>query len=225
MNCEQAQQLFDAYLDGELSAMLKTELGAHCVQCADCRRAMALIQVSGHILNADRDPVELGAGFSDRLIACVDSREKHWTVRFRRWAYVGGPMAAAAVILLAFMGTFDRGGTSQVAGRVDKPLIIGSAIDEIDESLIDSAFISGEENDPAIQGWFDQVETNLKNKRGSGEQLQESLNLTILQMIDILDKADESVPSDSPRVDPNHKPASDKSKRPANRSDEDVEDL
>lgn len=225
MNCEQAQQLFDAYLDGELSPSLKTELGAHCVQCADCRRAMALTQVSGHILSADRDPVELDVGFSDRLVACVDSRTNHWTVRFRRWAYIGGPMAAAAVILLAFMGAFDRGGTSKVAGRVAEPPAIEIVFDELDIELSDSATISGDENEHALQGWLHQVETNLKQKRGSGEQLQESLNLTILQMLDILDKADGSAPANPTRIDPKGLPAKDKSKHPADHGDQDVEDL
>lgn len=225
MNCEQAQQLFDAYLDGELSPSLKTELGAHCVHCTDCRRAIALTQVSGHILNADRDPVELDAGFSDRLVACVDSREKHWTVRFRRWAYIGGPMAAAAVILLAFMGAFDRGGTSKVAGRVDEPSTIDIAIDELDDTLLESASISGNENEHALQGWLNQVETNLKNKRGSGEQLQESLNLTILQMIDILDKADGTTSNDPARVEGKGESSGAKSKQPADHHDKDVEDL
>lgn len=224
MNCEQAQQLFDAYLDGELSPTLKTELGAHCVQCSDCRQAMALIQVSGHILKADRDHVQLKEDFTDRLFACMESRQNHWTVRFRRWMYIGGPMAAAAVILLAFMGMFDRRGDTKVAGWVDVPPIQAS-FDNLNRALDEQNSVSVDENERALREWADQVEVRLQNKRNSGQNLQQKLNLTILQMLDILEKADEAVPVESTLQEgENTRPVPAK-KNPADRESTDIEDL
>jgi len=118
MHCDQIRQLFDAYLDGELSDTQRTELGAHRLTCADCRRALALLEVSGHILASDRDAVTANAGFTDRLIACIETPgQANRLLKFRRWAYIGGPIAAAAVVALAFLGLFDRPHNSRVLGE------------------------------------------------------------------------------------------------------------
>lgn len=224
MNCEQAQQLFDAYLDGGLSPTLKTELGAHCVQCSDCRRAMALIQVSGHILKADRDHVQLKEDFTDRLFACMESRQNHWTVRFRRWMYIGGPMAAAAIILLAFMGLFDRRGETKVAGWVDVPPVQES-FDNLNHTLDENDSVSVDENERALREWADQVEERLQSKRDSGQKLQKKLNLTILQMLDILEKADEAVPVESKLQEGGNTQPVPADKVPTERKNAEIEDL
>ena len=104
MDCNQAKQLFDAFLAGELSVPLATELGAHRVSCADCRRALALLEITGHILATDEDPVRLKSNFTDRLLACVDKPIGRFNRLMRRTIYIGGPMAAAAVVALAFLG-------------------------------------------------------------------------------------------------------------------------
>ncbi len=108
MQGEQARQLFDAYLDGELSPPLAMELGAHRIHCPECRRALALLEVSGHIIASDRDPVDLSSGFSNRLLACMGPPGGRWEQRLRRVMYIGGPLAAAAVVTMAFLGVFDR---------------------------------------------------------------------------------------------------------------------
>jgi Putative zinc-finger len=121
MRCEEARQLFDAYLDGELSPSLATELGVHRVRCAECRRSFALLEVSGHIISSDRDPVTVPDDFSERLLACVDVREHGWVAKVRRTLYFVGPLAAAAVIAMAFLGFFDRGRDSRVASMKVEP--------------------------------------------------------------------------------------------------------
>jgi hypothetical protein len=119
MRCEQARQLFDAYLDGELSAGQATEVGTHRLNCAECRRALALLEVSGHIIAHDRDTVAAPSAFTDRLLACMDEPHNRWVERVRRYVYYGVPLAAAAVIGLAFLGVFDRrpSGEARVLGR------------------------------------------------------------------------------------------------------------
>lgn len=122
MDCRQAQQLFDAYLDGELSPTLETELGAHRVQCGDCRRALALLEVSGHIIRADHEEAATDSAFTDRLLACMDEPSRTLTHRAWRIASIGGGLAAAAVVALAFLGLFDSRQRGMVAGeRVEGP--------------------------------------------------------------------------------------------------------
>ena len=73
MNCEQAKNLFDAYLDGELSPSLETEFGAHRISCGHCRHRLALMEVAGHVIRADSGgDVELPDDFTERLLACID---------------------------------------------------------------------------------------------------------------------------------------------------------
>lgn len=189
MRCEQARQLFDAYLDGELSATQSTELGAHRLQCGDCRRALALLEVSGHIVASDRDPVSLRSDFVDRLLACMDVGPARWPYRIRRGLYIAGPVAAAAVIGLAFMGFFDSVNKTQVAGH--REVRDGPVIDDtLDSLLIEGAeapskpagnrfsgdpFSSGgEENRPVLQ---------------QGGHFLEQLPRTILQSLETLREA------------------------------------
>lgn len=117
MDCRQAQQLFDAYLDGDLSPSLVTELGAHRVHCADCRRALALLEVSGHILCADHDVVVADEAFTDRLLACMDEPRSILGNRLWRYGSIGSGIAAAALVALALLGMFDTRKRGVVAGE------------------------------------------------------------------------------------------------------------
>ena len=189
MRCDQAQQLFDAYLADELSPSLRTELGAHRVQCEDCRRALALLEVTGHVISVDGEPVKLGGAFTDRLMACMAPAPAPWQRRMRWVAYVGVPMAAAAVIALAFLGAFD-GNDTKVAGVKEKPSdiapsLIPPPIDNVDgESMLPAGA-----DDRLLQEWFDRTEQNISAKRESSESLQRALDLKILQLLDALEEA------------------------------------
>jgi hypothetical protein len=206
MRCEQAQQLFDAYVDGELSVALATEVGAHRLKCPECRRALALLEVSGHIIASDGEQVALRGEFSERLLACVEAPIGHWRRRLRRGLYIGGPLAAAAVVALAFLGAFDRGNSPiRVAGgretRVqrangveDRPLssLSPRRIDEGDPKREGGARVS----DERLEEWVERTRDNLDAKRQSSESLRKAFNLTILQLLDILEQAKET-PSDA----------------------------
>jgi anti-sigma factor RsiW len=117
MRCNQAQQLFDAYLDGELSPSLAAELGAHQLQCARCRQALALMEVTGHILASEPGETSLSHDFANRLLACLKHPTARPLRRLQKWVYVGVPLAAAAMIALAVTGVFDR--QTRVAGDTD----------------------------------------------------------------------------------------------------------
>lgn len=115
LTCQQAEHLFNAYLDGELSAALATELDAHRLSCPACRQGLALMEVTGHVIRADREPVVLADDFTERLLACVQAPPATpvWRRRYALW--IGGTgLAAAAAIALSF--TLFSGPQRRVAG-------------------------------------------------------------------------------------------------------------
>jgi hypothetical protein len=202
MNCQQAQRLFDAYLDGELSPALATELGAHRVQCAECRRALALLEVSGHIIASDRDPGLPHGGLADRLAACMDERPIPRALRLRRAVYIAGPLAAAAVIALAFLGFFDHQPAPIIAGKkIEKPR--EHAVSAETPPISDAAQHVPSVDERLLRDWIERTRRNVAAKRESGETLQQAFDQTIGQLLDVLEKArDESSDAD-------HYPAAD----------------
>ena len=195
MNCEQARQLFDAYLDGELPPALATELGAHRVNCPECRQALALLEVTGHIIASDREPVILRDDFSERLLECMDTRDARWPYRLRRILYISGPLAAAAVIALAFLGVFDRHDTrvasEKTEAAVAPSMIEGGArgaTEEMDEAELEAIA----DADRALEEWVERTQENLNAKLESGEKLREYFDLTIFQWLDIVNSAQDA---------------------------------
>jgi hypothetical protein len=216
MRCEEAQQLFDAYLNGELAGSLATELGAHRVECSDCRRALALMEVSGQIIASDRDPVALSSDFTERLLACVETPTVSKSRVLWRRMYVAGPLAAAAVVVLALFGMFDNrhtivAGDKQEGVRKTPPATGGSETGLLPQP-------QPVQDPPALQDWVDQASRNIEAKRKSGESLQHHLDLTAQQLMELLDRADQdrrqqeqstnngatapSAPSSKPAVEP-----------------------
>ncbi len=221
MKCEQVRQLFDAYLDGELSPSQTTEVGAHCLKCINCRRALALLEVSGHIIANDGDDVQVSGNFSDRLLACIGGSRAGWTQWLRRAVYYGGPMAAAAVIGLAFLGAFDRhpSGEARVLGQKE----IAPDVRALEAS--------GPHPVPpaeASQGPNVSIQTNrwlhgLQNNMATVEQL----NLTVLQWMEFLNELrqlQEAGERDSGPAIPNPPPTPDSDEDEPD-SAPDVEDL
>ena len=101
MNCKQAQNLFDAYLDEELTGTLATEFGAHKLSCAVCRRELALLEVVGHVVASDTDMPQLDTAFGDRLLACATAQRAPVRRPFNWRLYLGAPLAAAACLAFA----------------------------------------------------------------------------------------------------------------------------
>ncbi len=226
MRCEEARQLFDSYLDGELPAGLATELGAHRLRCSDCRRALALLEVSGHIIASDREPVALGDDFEDRLLACVEPRLARWRRRIRRTLYIGPPLAAAAVIALAFLGFFDRPDAVVAGKKETSPVYVPG---KQPRQAFEPQMLQPEERTNSVEerqlrDWVIQTQQNLAAKRESGKSLQKALDITILQTLAILKEADEKARDQdqppgadltAPRTSPETSPS----------SSDDIEDL
>ena len=200
MRCEQARQLFDAYLDGELSPALETELGTHRLRCASCRRELALLEVTGHVLRLDGDAPPLSDDFTDRLLRCVDRSPGQRFARFRRWVYIGAPMAAAAMIALAFLGVFDGRRTSKVAG-----------VQEVNPAAVSPGKHNPNEPRPgnatqnpkvAFEEWLRRTEENVESGRRTGESLQHMLDNTFTHVLKLLEEAAELKAGDAAPVDP-----------------------
>jgi hypothetical protein len=206
MNCEQAEQLFDAYLDGELSTSLATELGAHRLRCSNCRRALALLEVSGHIIGSDREAGTLPEAFSERLLSCVSDQNRRRWVRFRKTLYIAGPMAAAAVVVLAFAGFFDGTGASKVAGvtEVKSP---NATTDQSESSTLGAGADSADRDAvQALSAFIEQTRRNVEDKQRSGESLQHMLDQTILGTLDKLERVESKESGDGAL--PNKEPLS-----------------
>ena len=176
---------------------MATELGAHRVRCSDCRRALALLEVSGQIIASDRDAASLKEDFSRRLLACMEVPKRRWDERARHLLYYVGPLAAAAVIALAFVGVFDRSNGAQVQGMKVKNPAAHAQHTQRESAIGTPKPEDTAEAEHALDEWVDQTRKNLQDKRQSGESLQKALNLTVGQWLDILEKAnDTSSPED-----------------------------
>lgn len=193
MRCDQARQLFDAYLDGELSASLATELGAHRLRCAECRQALALLEVSGHIVRTDREPVQLEQNFTERLLGCMDQRSLPWLMRWRREMYIAGTLAAAAVIALAFLGLFDNR-ESKVAGIKEVGIQrtqeqTPTAPPKANEIVPTDEAGATDRTQETLEAWIDRARDSIAIKRESGASLRELLDQTATQWGHILEDA------------------------------------
>ncbi|MFQ5413300.1 MAG: anti-sigma factor family protein [Phycisphaerae bacterium] len=192
MHCEAARQLFDAYLDGELSGSLAAELGAHRLQCAACRRELALLEVSGHIIASDRESSSISDGFTDRLMACMGSEPVSWVRRIRLGLYVAAPLAAAAVVVMAFLGVFDRP-ANRVAGLEEQAPATARASRSAplqDSVAPASADVQAPGGIEPLDRWLERAGENLAAKRRSSDALHRKLDLTVLQLLDILQRTE-----------------------------------
>ncbi len=115
MNCQEAEQLFDAYLDGELSESLRLEFDAHRLACPLCEQKLAILEACAHTLAGDDDVPALSDDFTDRVMARVRQTPVPISrLRRRRWvtAAVLTNVAAAVAFLLWLALPHPRPGTT-----------------------------------------------------------------------------------------------------------------
>ncbi len=103
MNCPEAEQFFDAYLDGELIGSLRLEFDAHRLRCSACQQKLAMMETCEHILARDTRMPTLSEGFTDRVMAEIEQRRLvARRTRKRRITIVATvALQAAAVIVFA----------------------------------------------------------------------------------------------------------------------------
>ncbi len=103
MNCSEAEQFFDAYLDGELSGSMRLEFDAHRLRCPLCQQKLAMMEACEHIISRDGHQPALSKDFSDRVMRQIGqgpiTARRH---RRRRLTIVAAVvLQAAAVIVFA----------------------------------------------------------------------------------------------------------------------------
>jgi hypothetical protein len=127
ITCEHAKQLFDRYLDGDLSSSLHAELHAHQLACQSCQQELAILEACTDVIKHDRREPAMSASFTDRVMAGYQAQQQPTPITaasgVSRWArytlFAGAPMAAAASIVFAILmvaPAADSGRTTSVAG-------------------------------------------------------------------------------------------------------------
>ena len=100
-NCERAQELISAYIDGEITAGEKAELDEHVAGCKDCADMLA---VYSEISRAMAEDVEPPASLRKSVMSGVreinaERKPKKAKIVWLRWV-----SAAAAVAIVSFVG-------------------------------------------------------------------------------------------------------------------------
>ena len=106
IRCEQAEQLFDTYLDGTLSPSWTAELHAHQLDCSDCRRELAILKACGDVVATDRSEPRPSADFTDLVMGALAERREvviPWPRRVAKVAAGLGTAAAAAMVAFMIM--------------------------------------------------------------------------------------------------------------------------
>ena len=108
-DCSEAEQFFDAYLDGGLSGSLRLEFDAHRLRCPVCQQKLAMMEACEHIISGDTRMPALSDDFTYRVMNEIRDR-RVLRLRARRTRIVAAAsilLPAAAVLLLAVLWPFD----------------------------------------------------------------------------------------------------------------------
>lgn len=124
VTCQDARNLFDAHLNGELSPALETELNAHRLRCPACRHELALLEVAGDVIAADDGAPVLDDEFSSRLMACLTERQTPQQLRRRRLVRIGARFLAAAACVAFAVVYFSRPAPRVAGVRYEAPRTI-----------------------------------------------------------------------------------------------------
>ena len=159
ITCQHARQLFDRYLDDELSSSLQSELHAHVINCTPCQNHLAVLEACGDVIRLDKCEPAPSESFTDRVLAARREQVAAGRVRARGWGRlvwrIGAPVAAAAsIVLIMIVGTpvFDAGSTPA------HPTVVGSSMqappEEVQRNLLRA---KGRELDPQVSQELAQV--------------------------------------------------------------------
>jgi len=142
MNCQDAERLFDAYLDRELSGSLRLEFDAHRLRCTLCQQRLAMLEACEHVLARDRQTPAPSDDFTDRVMTAVAGRRPAIALaRRRRWVVASAVMAQAAAVLLfavTWLAWRQPAPSARPAAKPSDEMIakIGTAIAERDKSQL-----------------------------------------------------------------------------------------
>lgn len=128
ITCDQAERLFNPFLDGELSDSLRCELHAHQLACPSCRRSLAILQTTADVIARDQNEPALSDDFTTRLLACIGETRPEAAPR-RRWRlWIGSGLSAAAALGIVVTAWLARPADRNSPGGVVAGKIVHSGI-------------------------------------------------------------------------------------------------
>lgn len=145
MNCRQAEHLWDAYLDGELSDQLRLELEAHRVRCQRCQQALALMEAAGHVI-AEQPRSSLNDDFTNQILSESQAYRPATKRRISAVSSVSWAAAAIVAIVITLMYAPISRDSEQAVESVE-PRRLVSILEE-------SQFLS---DDPIQKSWLRHV--------------------------------------------------------------------
>ncbi len=100
MHCSECEQLFDAYLDGQLAGSLRLEFDAHRLRCVRCQQTLTMLEAVGHVISSDPEALPAPNDFTERVMRTV-ARPESRVYRSPLWraAIVAGVVVQAAAVL------------------------------------------------------------------------------------------------------------------------------
>jgi len=134
MNCREAEQFFDAYLDGELTGSLRLEFDAHRLRCPVCQQKLAMMEACEQIVAHDTRLPALSDDFTYRVMNDIRERRvlRLHAHRTRRVAIASVLLPAAAAVLLAVFWPF---GATPAPEPAAGPVAAGHVTPELQEIL------------------------------------------------------------------------------------------
>ncbi|MCK4342756.1 MAG: hypothetical protein KAY37_13645 [Phycisphaerae bacterium] len=125
MTCSECEQLFDAYLDGQLAGSLRLEFDAHRLRCRHCQQTLAMLETIGNVIATDRQIPELSFDFSDRVLRRIKRPRRMFRPSLRVAVVIGAALQAAAVLLFAIMLNTqpEQDATPNVSAVVNEPAL------------------------------------------------------------------------------------------------------
>jgi len=124
ITCQDARNLFDRYIEGDLPSSLQTELQAHRLNCPSCQNELVMLETLGDVISLDHHAPKLDDSFTDRVLSA--RREQLKAAKPRRWnrlmLYTAPPLAAAACItFFLFMTTpWSKTHETVISGQAEK---------------------------------------------------------------------------------------------------------
>jgi hypothetical protein len=132
MNCSECEQLFDAYLDGQLAGSLRLEFDAHRLRCRRCQQTLAMLETIGHVINSDPHMPELAPDFTARVLRDVaQPRVRILQLPLARVALVAGALAQAAAVL-AITVLWNTPPAANAPATVAPPLVATAGAESAD---------------------------------------------------------------------------------------------
>ena len=134
MNCNEAEQFFDAYLDDELSGSIRLEFDAHRLRCPVCQQKLAMMEACEHIVARDARLPSLSDGFTERVMGAIGGqRVIKLRTRRRRLVFAAAAlMQAAAVLVIAIVWT---SGQPAQTGAIDGVEARTTFLSEVEDAI------------------------------------------------------------------------------------------